>query len=48
MGYEGDILDVISNLHVQGGKFGRKRTNLAEAGQIWRKIFLKVELRGVH
>ena len=25
-----------------------KEQNLAEKGQIWGKIFLKVELRGVH
>ena len=25
-----NILEVISNLHVQGAKFGRKRTKLAE------------------
>ena len=35
IGYENDILEDISNLHIQGAKHGGKRTNLA------------VELRGV-
>ena len=39
---EDDILEVISNLHIQGAKFGQKK------GQTWRKIFLKVELAGVY
>ena len=39
--YEDDILEVISNLHIQGAKLGGKRTNLAEN-------LLKVELCGVH
>ena len=29
-GYEDDIFEVISNLHVQGSKFGENLTNLAE------------------
>ena len=29
-GYENDIFEVISYLHVQGAKFGGKWTNLAE------------------
>ena len=41
IGYEDDILEVISNLHVQGAKFGGNKENLAE-------IFLKVELRWAH
>ena len=41
IGYENDIFEGISNLHVQGAKFGRKR-------KIWRKIFKKVKLRRVH
>ena len=30
IGYEDDILEVISNLHVQGAKLGGKKTNLEE------------------
>ena len=39
--YEDDIFKVISNMHVQGSKFGGKITNLAEN-------LSKVELHGVH
>ena len=41
-GYEYDILKVISNLHVQGSKFGGK------FDKVGGKSFLKIELRGVH
>ena len=37
-GYEGDISEVISNLHVQGSKFGRKFDKFGG------KSFLKIEL----
>ena len=40
--YENDIVEVISNLQVQGSKCGVKKI------QIWRKIFLKIELCGFH
>ena len=30
IGYEDDNLEVISNLHIQGAKFGGKRTNLVK------------------
>ena len=36
------FLEVTSNMHVQGFKFGGKITNLAE------NLFFKVELQGVH
>ena len=32
MGSEDDILEFISYLHIQGDKFSKKRTNLAEKG----------------
>ena len=41
MGYKDDILDIISNLYVQGAKFCSKKR------QIWREIFFKVEFCGV-
>ena len=40
--YEDDILEVISNWHVQGSKFNGKFTNLKG------KSKKKVELHGVH
>ena len=47
-GYEDDIFEGISNFNIQGCKFGGKFANLAENLQIWRKVFFKIELRGVH